>query len=79
MCRYHLFIVSIIRKGELIIISFCFEHQNAVTQINKLYHSKAWFERFHVGTVFFSKHFVLCQILTFYISFFNVSSIMPLC
>lgn len=77
MCRYHLFIVSIVRKGELIIIiiSFCFEHQNAVTQI----FSEAWFEQFDVGTVFFSKHFVLCQILTFYISFFNVSSIMPLC
>lgn len=75
MCRYHLFIVSIVRKGELIIISFCFEHQNAVTQI----FSKACFELFDVGTVFFSKHFVLCQILTFYISFFNVSSIMPLC
>lgn len=74
MCRYHLFIVSIVGKGELI-ISFCFEHQNAVTQI----FSKAWFEQFDVGTVFFSKHFVLCQILTFYISFFNVSSIMPLC
>lgn len=64
MCRYHLFIVSIVGKGELIIISFCFEHQNAVTQI----FSKAWCEQFDVGTIFFSEHFVLCQIL-----------ILPLC